>query len=152
MLTTANSILKAAGPIATIAGFASGLFAFGAIGGLGGLGGSGDDAIGAALQQINEKLDKINSKLDTVISKLDALSDQMAKDHAQVMNALEAIEFDVARTYYLMTNEMPNRVRNPCVRSTDSTEQYLSEQLKSCDDALANIYIADLLRNGPPRS
>ncbi len=150
VLTTANSILKAAGPIATIAGFASGLSAFGAIGGLGGLGGSGDDAIGAALQQINEKLDKINSKLDTVISKLDALSDQMAKDHAQVMNALEAIEFDVARTYYLMTNEMHNRVRNPCVRSTDSTEQYLSEQLKSCDDALANIYIADLLRNGPP--
>lgn len=150
VLTTANTILKAAGPLATIAGFASGLSAFSAIGGLGGLGGGGDDAVGAALSQINAKLDQINNTLKTVISKLDALSDQITKDHLQVMNALEAIEFDVARTNVLITNEMHNTVRSPCLRSSAPTEQYLAEQLKKCDDALADIYVTDTPLSTPP--
>jgi hypothetical protein len=150
VLTTANSILKAAGPLVTIAGFASGLGAFSAIAGLGGLGGGGDDAIGEALSQINAKLDQINNTLKTVVAKLDALGDQIAKDHLQVMNALEAIEFDVARTNVLMVNDMHNVVRNPCLRSSGSNEQYLSEQLKKCDDALADTYVTDTPLSTPP--
>ena len=151
VLSTANSILKAAGPLTTIAGFASGLSAFSLIGGLGGLGGGGDDAIAGALSQINAKLDMINSKLDTVLVDLNKLSEQIAKDHAEEMNALEAIGWDVARTYKLIVLELHDQVGKPCLRASDPTEVDRQAQLDKCENALADIYATRTPLSDPPK-
>jgi hypothetical protein len=150
VLNTANSILQAAGPLTTIAGFATGLSAFQMIGGLGGLGGGGDDSVNQALSQINAKLDQINHKLDVVIEKLDQLDDKITKQHMEVMNALEAIGFDVARSNKLLLMQLHKTVKVPCLRAANGNDDDFERQLAQCHQALSDLYVdSDPTRNPP---
>jgi hypothetical protein len=141
VLSTANSILRAAGPLGTIAGLASGFSAFNLIGGLGGLGGGGgDEAVTQALAQINQKLDVMDRKLDRVIDGLEKLDDKITLYHDQEMHALEGITFEVVRTHELLTLTIHQQVQAPCLRATNPNDPDPLAQLNLCINAINNAF------------
>jgi hypothetical protein len=55
---------------------------------------------------IQQQLSQINAKLDQVLTKLDDLDKKITAQHEQVMNALEALGFDIERTRDLLLNSL----------------------------------------------
>jgi hypothetical protein len=141
LLSSATSIIQAAGPLLALTGFGAGFSAFSALGGFGG-GGSDNSAQFAAIQQ---QLSVINAKLDQVLTKLDALDKKITAQHEQVMNALEALGFDVERTRDILVNSVVHQtVRGPCRAAAEASDGTLREQhINVCNDHLQQLYAAN---------
>jgi hypothetical protein len=139
---TVSNIMQTAGPLLSLAGFAT---PFGGVALIGGLmagggpfgGGGGDAATAAALAAISKKLEEIDHKLDTVIDKLDKLDRKISAEHAEVMNALESISFDINRTLTGVNIAQVEEYSSHCVQiekmfqGTNAPEGALAENYKS---------------------
>lgn len=143
VIGTATSILRAAGPLTTVLGFASGFSAFSMLGGLGGLGGGSDAAVQEALNQIKAKLDVMDRKLDEVLSDLRKLDDKITQYHLEEMHALEGLMFEAVRTHDLLAKK--ESIRTPCERAkgADESPQDRQAQLDRCLDKVKDTYAGD---------
>lgn len=139
LLSTAAMFMTGAGPLAAISGLAGG---GGALSFLGGFGGGKDYS--ADFAKIEAELAQINQRLDRIENKLDALAQQIKADHQEVMSALEAISFDVARTHELLLSQDHIALRRPCLLAINSPAQVDPiEAVTNCDKQLDGVLLAE---------
>ena len=136
LLSSVSSIVQAAGPLMALTGFGGGFAAFQM---LGGLGGGSDNS--AQFAQIQQQLSQINAKLDLVLGKLDKLDEKITAQHEQVMNALEALGFDIERTRDLLVSNVHKQVRGPCRSAADPSDGNLRRKdIDDCNTELQRFY------------
>jgi hypothetical protein len=136
LLTTAASFMTGAGALSAISGLAGGggLLSF-----AGGFGGGGPD-YSANFARIEAELAQINQRLTAIEQKLDGLEREIRADHEQVMSALEAIGFEVARTQSLLLSTLHSARLEPCKSAMMRPKsEDVTQDVKDCDTQLDRL-------------
>lgn len=132
---TAASLFSGAGPLMALGGFGGGGGALGALGALGGGGGGPDYSKDFA--DIKNQLADMNKTLKNIEKQLDDLSADIARNHQEVMFALEALSYDQFRTQQLLLAGEHRRVNGPCAIANQGGAEAGKDE---CDKSMALLW------------